>query len=101
MSWLSIQTRIVAVLFCVGVFVALTESAVGQDVEAVLKAYESKANSDEAFDQLFQFVGSSGEEEKWRQISWIPSLWTGVEIANEKQKPIFVWAMNGDPLGCV
>ncbi len=76
-------------------------SAPGQDSQPVLAAYDSGFETETQFRTMFDFIRATDSEEKWRQIGWIPSLWDAVEMANEKRKPIFVWAMNGDPLGCV
>jgi hypothetical protein len=40
------------------------------------------------------------KEEAWRSIPWKISLLEAREIAAEQQKPIFIWAMDGHPLGC-
>jgi hypothetical protein len=40
------------------------------------------------------------EEEKWLQIPWRLDLLKARHEANELGKPIFMWIMNGDPLGC-
>ena len=106
MSHLSSQTCKTQALRLAGLALAgaiLLSPNVGfaQNDKAVLKAYESKAEDDSSFDTMFKFIGSSDSEEKWLQIGWIPGLWSGVEIASEKKKPVFIWAMNGDPLGCV
>ncbi len=72
-----------------------------QDPTAVLAAYESGVTTKKDFDLVFDFINESEKDAKWREIPWIPNLWNGIEVANEKKKPIFMWAMNGDPLGCV
>lgn len=40
------------------------------------------------------------EELAWREISWRPTLWDALLEAQEKEKPILLWAMNGHPLAC-
>jgi hypothetical protein len=67
----------------------------------ILAAVESGIDTEPQFRLVADFVKASDEDEKWRTIPWIPSLWEGLQVANEKQKPMFIWAMNGDPLGCV
>jgi hypothetical protein len=37
---------------------------------------------------------------KWRSIPWKLSLLDAQAAAAESQKPIFIWAMDGHPLGC-
>ena len=36
----------------------------------------------------------------WRRIPWRISLLDGQRTAAEQRKPIFIWAMDGHPLGC-
>ena len=40
-------------------------------------------------------------EEAWRSIPWKTSLLDAQAQAAREQKPIFIWAMDGHPLGCV
>jgi len=40
-------------------------------------------------------------EEAWRSIPWKTSLLDAQATAAREQKPIFIWAMDGHPLGCV
>ncbi|MEM9410615.1 MAG: hypothetical protein AAGA30_05850 [Planctomycetota bacterium] len=36
----------------------------------------------------------------WRTIDWQTSLTTAQHLAIKENKPIFIWAMDGNPLGC-
>ncbi len=36
----------------------------------------------------------------WLSIPWQTSLLKAQSIAARERKPIFLWAMNGHPLGC-
>lgn len=36
----------------------------------------------------------------WRTIPWKTSLLEAQKAATEENKPIFIWAMDGHPLGC-
>ena len=38
-------------------------------------------------------------EDQWRRISWRPDLSAALREAREKDKPILLWAMNGQPCG--
>ena len=40
------------------------------------------------------------EEERWLDVGWRPAFWDAVVEAQERRKPILLWAMNGHPLGC-
>ena len=39
-------------------------------------------------------------DEPWRTIPWEISLINAQNIAAREKKPIFIWAMDGHPLGC-
>ncbi len=34
-------------------------------------------------------------------MNWLGELWESRQQAAREEKPIFIWAMNGHPLGCV
>ena len=36
----------------------------------------------------------------WRTIPWKTSVLDAQQLAADEQKPIFIWAMDGHPLGC-
>jgi len=36
----------------------------------------------------------------WRSIPWKISLLDAQRVAADRKKPIFIWAMDGHPLGC-
>lgn len=38
--------------------------------------------------------------ELWRDIPWKVSLLEGQNLAAREKKPIFIWSMDGSPLGC-
>ena len=39
-------------------------------------------------------------DEPWRSIPWKIDLLDAQRAAAKQQKPIFIWAMDGHPLGC-
>lgn len=41
------------------------------------------------------------EELRWASIPWQTDLWEARRLAHATGKPLFMWAMNGNPLGCV
>jgi hypothetical protein len=55
---------------------------------------------DDSFDKLFATVIPSVREQSWRKIPWHANFWDAVIEAQEKDKPILLWAMNGHPLAC-
>jgi hypothetical protein len=39
-------------------------------------------------------------EQRWLSIEWESDLWKARERAAEAARPIFLWEMDGHPLGC-
>jgi hypothetical protein len=39
-------------------------------------------------------------DELWRSIPWKTSLLEARDLAVRERKPLFMWSMNGSPLGC-
>ena len=42
-----------------------------------------------------------GKDAVWRSIPWRLSVLEARAIALKEDKPVFIWAMDGHPLGCV
>lgn len=84
-----------------GICLASLKTAWGQADPVIVKAYESEIESESEFKTLTDFIRASGEDDKWREVNWIPSLWEGIQASSRQHKPMFIWAMNGNPLGCV
>jgi hypothetical protein len=40
------------------------------------------------------------DEQLWRSIPWKISVLDAQRVAAKENKPIFIWAMDGHPLGC-
>ena len=53
----------------------------------------------EEFQKLHQDLRPP-KEELWRSIPWKISLAEAQAIALKEQKPLFMWSMDGHPLGC-
>lgn len=51
------------------------------------------------FESLHQSLQPTGEE-VWRTIPWETSVLEAQRLAAEEGKPLFIWAMDGHPLGC-
>lgn len=45
-------------------------------------------------------VRPTGAEEKWLTIAWRTNLMHARKEAQDRGKPLFLWVMNGHPLGC-
>lgn len=39
-------------------------------------------------------------DEPWKTIPWKISLIEAQQEASESKKPLFIWAMDGHPMGC-
>jgi hypothetical protein len=55
----------------------------------------------QAFAELWASIKARPEELRWTQILWESDLWKAREEASRLHRPLFLWAMDGDPLGCV
>ena len=53
----------------------------------------------EEFQKLHQELRPS-KDEAWRSIPWKVSIGEAQAIAAKEHKPIFMWSMDGHPLGC-
>jgi hypothetical protein len=36
----------------------------------------------------------------FKTVNWLPTFWDGVMTAQQEEKPILLWVMNGHPLAC-
>jgi hypothetical protein len=52
------------------------------------------------FERLHGLVKPTLEEETWAQVPWLASLWEARQRAATEGKPILLWEMDGNPLGC-
>lgn len=51
-------------------------------------------------DSLVASVLPTAIEEKWLSIPWRTNLMVARKEASREGKPLFIWMMNGHPLGC-
>ena len=64
-----------------------------------LQALNGQSLDAESFAELHQGL-TNREQEKWKSIPWQTDLLKAQNLAATEQKPIFIWAMDGHPLGC-
>jgi hypothetical protein len=53
------------------------------------------------FQKLLQKLKPKSEDDLWLKIPWQIDLLKAQVMAAKEGKPVFMWAMNGHPLGCV
>lgn len=102
MNWLS--RSLVTTIFLAPFVASQGQAVLAVEPDAagnLTAAIKSKSINDQQFDQLTKFIQPSASEDKWRETPWIPSIRDGRKMSVAMNKPIFLWAMNGDPLGCV
>ena len=51
-------------------------------------------------EQIDRLCQPTFQEDGWRSIPWQTDLWKARQQAAEQGKPIFLWEMDGHPLGC-
>ena len=52
------------------------------------------------FAELHKLIQPTEEESAWLSINWQTDLWKAREKAAAEGKPILLWEMDGNPLGC-
>ena len=68
---------------------------------AILPIATSTAEVSEAqFDALFKLCIPAKSASGWLELGWEIDLWKARERAAREGKPIFLWEMDGHPLGC-
>ena len=50
---------------------------------------------------LVKEILPSKDESAWQKIEWKTDLWEARKVAAKEGKPIYLWEMDGHPLGCV
>ncbi len=69
-------------------------------IAALLALALAQDVTDESYEKLKAAILPPAEELAWRKIPWRSTFWEAVVEAQEKEKPILLWAMNGHPLAC-
>jgi len=69
-------------------------------LSALLGLAPAQDVGEQTYERLKAEILPPAEELAWRKIPWRPSFWEAVVEAQEKEKPILLWAMNGHPLAC-
>lgn len=56
--------------------------------------------NDQTYAKWRDLIRPKSEELSWEQIPWRSTFWDAVVEAQQDDKPLLVWAMNGHPLAC-
>jgi len=56
--------------------------------------------NDKTFDKWRDRIRPTNEDVCYKTVDWLPTFWDGVIAAQNDEKPILLWAMNGHPLAC-
>jgi hypothetical protein len=51
-------------------------------------------------DGLKTLIKPRAEETKWEEIPWLVDLWDARKKSAQEGKPIMLWEMDGNPMGC-
>ncbi len=65
---------------------------------AIVLCFVSENLTQEEFQQLHTKLQPGAAT--WRTIPWRTSLLDARRVAAQEEKPLFIWAMDGHPLGC-
>jgi hypothetical protein len=67
---------------------------------AAAAALSAQDLSDKTYEACRKHILPDETESRWEKIPWRGSYWDGVVDAQQADKPILLWAMNGHALGC-
>jgi hypothetical protein len=68
---------------------------------ASLTSSSTEPIATEQFGKLHALIKPGPNDEKWNEIPWLSDLWEARKKAAADGKPILLWEMDGNPLGCV
>jgi hypothetical protein len=63
-------------------------------------ALAAPAPSTSALEREIASVLPTREEDAWLEVPWRTNIFEAIEEAGRTKKPVFLWVMNGNPLGC-
>jgi hypothetical protein len=69
-------------------------------VSSLVLADSKSALTAEQFEKLRTLIKPHPGEDKWAEIPWTSQLWEARRQAAAQGKPILLWEMDGNPLGC-
>ncbi len=97
------QLQCIGTRFLLSVSLVIASINLFGEEKGVLEEASSKTKYEltgQTFKKWIDEILPKPEELSWKKIHWRPSFWAAVVEAQETEKPILLWAMNGHPLGC-
>jgi hypothetical protein len=76
--------------------IAIAQTASGAGASASLHGVATLRGP--ALDQMIASVRPTDEEDRYRQVPWRTNIVAALKEAQEQKKPLFIWAMDGNPL---
>jgi len=76
------------------------EARENRDDRELMGRLELPALSIDDLGRWREFVLPDATERAFEDLGWIPSFAAGLVAAERAGRPLFLWAMNGHPLGC-
>jgi len=87
-----------SILACAQNLVALAALLLTLMASAAL-AQEPVLNS-ESLPEWREHILPSGDDLAWQAIPWLTTFAEGIQQANDADRPLLLWVMNGHPFGC-
>ncbi len=67
---------------------------------AILALSQTVVLTDATYEEIKAQIIPPALTESAQKIPWVADLWTAVVYAQQQDKPILLWVMNGHPLAC-
>ena len=81
------------ILFCLGMLFGLCGIAEAKQLDETAKQLDETK-----FAKLHEQINL--QDEAWKAIPWKTDLLHAQNLAAQSKKPLFIWAMDGNPLTC-
>ena len=84
-------------MLLVALLVLIPTTLFAQKQTAVLPALEPTEGN---YDDWKSNILPAEKDLVWRNVAWLTTFGDGIAAANEADKPLLLWVMNGHPFGC-
>jgi hypothetical protein len=54
----------------------------------------------QSLDEKMKPVLPTEAEDRWSKLGWQTNIFTALRESGRQNKPVLLWVMNGNPLGC-